>query len=163
MTPRLLRWLTPWLLKAGAVIGAAIGLLLYIQHVDHAARREQREADRHAVELAQNRAKAADLERALADERGRATITENRNDDLPAELADARARAAAYLQRVRGEADQGGGERADLPPPSDTAAIAGGSDPAAFVSGADFDICIENTVRLGNAQRWYRDQLEVKQ
>ena len=161
--PVLLRSLMPWLIKAGAVIGAVAGLWFYFQHVEHIARREQREADRHAIELAQSQAKAADLEHALAIERERATITENRNDDLALELADARTRAAAHLQRVRGEADQGGGGRADMPRSPDAAAFAGGSDPDALLSYADVDICVENTIRLGNAQRWYREQQEVKQ
>ena len=116
-----------------------------------------------ALGFGRDRATIADLERALTIERTRATITEEKNDGLSIELADARARAAAHLRRVRGETAQDSGGGTDMPRASDAATIADGSGADSVVSGADIDICIENTVRLGNAQRWYREQQEVKQ
>ena len=161
--PTLLRWLAPWLIKAGAAIGAIVGLGLYILHVEQKASSEQRAADRQAIERAQSAQTIADLRRTAAVGRERTSITENSNDVLSSALADARARAAAYLERMRDEDAQRGGDRADLPRLPGGAARADGSGEAADFSEADRDICIENTVRLQNARDWYREQEEVKE
>jgi hypothetical protein len=157
----LLRWLAPWLLKAGAAMALLLGFWATIRHVDHKARAEQREIDRAATALAQSRQTSADLRRAAATERERADITKEKDDALASDLADARARAAARGERLRGETAEHRGSRADLSAPPEAAPIADGPGADTLVHGADLDVCIENTVRLDNARSWYREQEKV--
>lgn len=151
----------PLWLRIGAPIlllaALAIGLRLYVAHIDHTARAEQKAADTAAITLAQAEAKAADLAHARAVETANAAKKEAADNDLAPQLADARARLATYAARLRDQANQGGGGGTDMPRTADPAAIVDGPDQPAIVAYSDLDRCTENTVRLKNAQDWWKD------
>jgi hypothetical protein len=143
---------------AVAAIALLIGLALMLRHVESAARAGQKRADTAAVAIAQREQEIADLKQAVATERRRAAITEEKNDALSSRLADARGSVAAYVERMRDETDRGGGPGGDLPGLSDGAGRADEADPHTRISVTDLGICAENTIRLANAQGWLREQ-----
>ena len=151
------------LIAAVAAISLLIGLWFTFRHVEEAARAGQKQADRYAVELVQHEQEIADLKRAAAIERRRVTITEERNDALSSQLADARLRVAAHIQRMRDQADRGDEQGSDLPGLSGGAGRADDTGSHALISRQDIDICAENSIRLANAQGWLREQQGVKQ
>ncbi|KKC24946.1 hypothetical protein [Sphingomonas sp. SRS2] len=149
-----MRWLGPYLFKAGLVVALLVGAWIYVQRVDQTARSEQKAADVAEVKLAREQARAEDLAHARRTEKAQARNTKDANDALVTQLADARARLAAYLRRVRPQADQGSARAAALPGLADAADFDDVTYQGAVVSVTDLDICTENTVRLQNVQAW---------
>jgi len=146
-----------WLKIAGPIallLAVITGGKLYIAHIDRTARAEQKAADEAVVKAAQLEAKAKDLENARATEAARAQGTKDANDALYPQLADARSRLAAYAARLRNQAAQGGGDRADMPSVASAADVADGADPLSQLDD-DLDRCTEAVVRLKNAQDWW--------
>ncbi|UIJ46890.1 hypothetical protein LZK98_08100 [Sphingomonas cannabina] len=106
-------------------------------------------------------AKAEDIAHARAVETAQAAITQETEDALRAQLAAARAAAAAFAERLRSAegstADvRGNRSAAGLPVttgPSQRTAGAGG---APVVDASDLRICSENTVKAQGWQDWYQ-------
>lgn len=158
MMPALRRWLAPFLLKGAAIAGLLFAAWLYIGHVERAAKRQQKAADQFVVDEARLRATAAALEQARQTEAMHARATREANDALFSELADARARLAVHLARLRDQGDQGGARPAGLPTTADAAGIVDRADRAAVLAD-DLRRCTDNTVRLINAQAWAEKEL----
>lgn len=155
--------LRPPPLLTGAMMTTAlmIGLWFTLRHIEKVADAGKNKVDRSAVMLAQREQEIADLKRAVATERRRATITEEKNDALSSELANTRLRVAAHVERVRDETDRAFGEGADLPRFPDGAGRADEAGADTVISVSDLDICAENSIRLINARAWLREQQKV--
>ncbi len=146
----LLRRFWPFLAVAGLLICA----WLYIRHVDHSARAEQKAADTAAIEKVQLEARAADLAHAREVETAQANATKEANDAYAPRLAQYSASLAAYSARLRDKADQGGRLGAHLPSTADAANIIDRADQLSVLDD-DLKRCTEAVTRLENARDWW--------
>lgn len=117
----------------------------------------QRAADAASYRAAQAEA-ARIATKAKADrEAAFAQAQEDSTNAYQAQLADARARLAAYARlHAAPGADPGRAGKPDLPRASERAGLADGPGPdALMVSADDAAICTENSVRLVNIREWW--------
>ena len=150
------RW---WPSLSIAGILAALGLAMALAHYRHAyhAERALRQADRAAYANAQAQA-AVVAQNALRAAENRYRSKANEADQAyAANLADARSRAGAYIDRMRikapsrdasgalASAESGGAQSADQ---SDSAPV------MVAVTAADVGVCTDNTQRLEAAREW---------
>lgn len=108
-------------------------------------------------------AKAADIEHKAQVETAQNTKTQESDNALRTQLADARTRADDLSRRLRNasaQADSGGSGTKDLPRPANAASGANGAGQATVVA-ADNIACAENTVKAQGWQDWWHAVADV--
>ncbi|MCZ4341505.1 hypothetical protein O4H52_07830 [Sphingomonadaceae bacterium G21617-S1] len=148
-----------WLRIAGPI--AALGLVGWgISAFLGSVRSDERGKVTSEFTIAEQKADILELQRTLAEERKRSTITEQKNEDLARDMAADRAGLAAYVDRLRKSIAVGG-----LQGPGAGQAAGAAGEPGA-AGGVplldDLRICTDNTRRLLNAKAWYEDQRALK-
>lgn len=139
-------------LGVGALIVALVaGLLFTRARLD--AEKQGRLADRQAVATAQAEARAADLQHARDVEAAQTRIKEEVTRDLEGKLAAARAAADDYARRLRNQAAQGGGDRADMSFTPATAVAADGAGSQTILD--DLRACGDAVVKAEGWRDWW--------
>jgi hypothetical protein len=154
-----------WKLILGGVVALGLAVALFLARSDarHAHEALTAEKASHALDIATWKvASAKAIADNIADVRAKegdaAQITEKAQDDLQAQLADARALAADYARRMRaasaaypGSAGKtSSGETPGAPASPDNAGMS-------LVADSDVRICTENTVKVKGWADWYAE------
>lgn len=106
---------------------------------------------------AQNTARANNLEAVRKVEADTSKISEDKQHEIEAKLASARALADAYLKRLRAAPghDQGGSGQAGLSQVAGASGDLGGTDRVPVVDAGDVQVCTKNTVIALGYQQFY--------
>lgn len=139
------------LLIACAVLWASTSHYKHKFENEHIAR----ENDRKAYELAAKEAEAKAIAAKLATEATYRAKAEEADNDYQTMLARARRAADAYAQRMRAQVARGASGNPASPAPGNSPEGPDGPRADAVVVGRDdFDILVENSVRLKAAHDW---------
>lgn len=151
--------------KWGWVFAAALFLALLITKGDvrHWRKMFDGEKARHAVTIANYRtaaekARADDLAHAAAEKVKFDAIAQEKQNALEAQLADARAAVARYVERMRASqasTNPGSGTGEDMPGASEPTGNPALTDSHALIPVGDLDICARNTVLAKGWQDWW--------
>jgi len=156
-----------WKLIAGGVGALVLVTLLLIAKGDarHYKALWQQEQTAHALDVANYRsamatAKATNATTVRTVETDTSKITEDRQHDLEAQLAVARAAAADYARRLRtGAATVAKGDPGQGSLPQAASATGGivGTGAVSVVDDSDLQVCSVNTVKAKGWQSWYTE------
>ena len=145
-----------------ATLGLLIAFLIASGNARHWKKQFAGEQARHALTVSNYRKAAAeaharDLAHAAAVQAQDAQIATETQNALEQQLADARALAARYAERMRvaPAGNQGGPGRAGVPSATGAAGVAPLDAGLALVPVGDLDICARNTVIARGWQDWW--------
>lgn len=155
--------------KAILSVGVLISVLVYIGilkgEVSHYHKLSDQFAEQNRMleatySAAQNTARANNLEAVRKAEADGAAISEKRQHGLETQLADANARADAYLDSMRRKPagnDKGGSGKGGIPETAGNSADPTAADRMSVVDASDVHICTKNTVVALGYQGFVRD------
>lgn len=156
-----------WQLIAGVAGCAILGVMLLIAKGDarHYEKLWTAEKSAHALDIANFRsamatAKATNAATVRTVETDTSKITEDKQHDLEAQLAAARAAADDYARRLRtGTATAAKGDPGEGSLPQTASAPGGivGAGTVPVVDDSDLQICSVNTVKAKGWQSWYTE------